>query len=158
MTDAVALAFVDDQRARFREMRRRLAQVLEQLSEADVNWRPNAQSNSVGNLVAHICGNLTQRYVAQLGGAPDARDRAAEFDTALQRTHSDLLWMIDTTFDAVDEVLGNVTPERLLQEIPLKDRTISVLHLINHTAAHAAEHVGQIIYIAKQRLGAAWKA
>jgi hypothetical protein len=33
-----------------------------------------------------------------------------------------------------------------------------VLHVINHTASHVAEHVGQIIYIAKQRLGAGWKA
>src|SRR5688572_1464565 len=42
-------------------------------------WRPNEQSNSVGNLLLHLAGNVRQWIVSGLGGAPDTRDRDAEF-------------------------------------------------------------------------------
>src|SRR5215212_11265660 len=41
--------------------------------------RPNAESNSVGNLLVHLTGNVHQWMVSGVGGAPDTRDRAAEF-------------------------------------------------------------------------------
>lgn len=158
MANGAAEAFVADQQRKLRDIRRRMLGTLGQLKEADVNWRPGPQSNSVANLVVHVCGNLTQRYVAQLGGAPDVRDRAAEFNLDLNRTVDDLQWMVDSTFDAVDEVLSGITPERLLETITLLDRQESVLHLITLTINHASEHLGQMLYIAKLRLGPAWKS
>lgn len=154
----VAVAFVADQRRKFQEIRRRMLGTLSQLSDADINWRPGEESNSIANLVAHVCGNLTQRYVAQLGGAPDVRDREAEFKTGLAKRGEDLQWMIDSTFDAVDEVLSGITEERLLETFEVRGQQDSVLHVIAHTSAHASEHLGQMVYIAKMRLGAAWKA
>lgn len=158
MASEAAVAFLADQRRKFGEIRRRILGTLSQLSEDQINWRPGETSNSVANLVLHVCGNLTQRYVAHLGGAPDVRDRAAEFSTAARKTGEDLQWMVDSTFDAVDEVLAGVTEERLLETMQMRDRQETVLHLITHTSAHAAEHLGQMMYIAKMQLGAAWKA
>src|SRR5919202_6346411 len=46
----------------------------------DAIWRrANDQSNSVGNLLAHLAGNVRQWIVSGVGGAPDTRDRRAEF-------------------------------------------------------------------------------
>lgn len=154
----IAATFLADQRRKFGEIRRRTLGTLSQLSDEQLHWRPGPESNSVANLVVHVCGNLTQRYVAQLGGAPDVRDRAAEFDTALQRKGEDLQWLVDSTFDAVDEILSGLTEERLLETVVLRDRQESVLHVIAQTSAHAQEHLGQMLYIAKMKLGPAWKA
>ncbi|MFM8780011.1 MAG: DinB family protein, partial [Gemmatimonadota bacterium] len=41
--------------------------------------RPNASSNSVGNLVLHLAGNVRQWIVSGVGGEPDVRTRDAEF-------------------------------------------------------------------------------
>ncbi|HYF94298.1 MAG TPA: DUF1572 family protein [Symbiobacteriaceae bacterium] len=158
MANEAAAAFLADQRRRFAEIRRRLLGTLSQLSDEQVNWRPGVESNSVSNLVSHICGNLTQRFVAQLGGAPDVRDRAAEFSTDLVRRGEELQWTIDSTFDAVDEVLLKMTEARLLEGIKMRDHEETVLHVIAQTSAHAAEHLGQIMYIAKLQLGPAWKS
>src|SRR5438876_11140845 len=49
------------------------------LAEADLWWRPNEASNSIGNLMLHLAGNIRQWIVSGVGGAPDERDRAAEF-------------------------------------------------------------------------------
>ena len=42
---------------------------LEEMSEQDIWWRPNEQSNSVGNLILHLCGNLKQWILNSMGGA-----------------------------------------------------------------------------------------
>lgn len=156
MANEVAAAFVEDQRRKFRDVRRRILWTLGQLSDEEINWRPGPESNSVANLVAHVCGNLTQRYVAQLGGAADVRDRGAEFATDAAHTGERLQWMVDSTFDAVDEVLSKVEA-RLLETVLLRDRAETVLHIIARSTAHVSEHLGQIMYIAKMRLGPAWK-
>ena len=47
---------------------------------ADRLWqRANESSNSAGNLVLHLAGNVRQWIVSGVGGAPDVRHREAEF-------------------------------------------------------------------------------
>ena len=48
----------------------------------DLIWkRPNPTSNSIGNLILHLCGNMTQYVISSLGEQEDTRDRDVEFDT-----------------------------------------------------------------------------
>lgn len=158
MANVTAAEFLTAQRQLFGEIRRRMLAAVKQLSDADLAWRPNEQSNSMANLVVHVCGNLTQRYVAQLGGAPDVRDRDAEFRLDVRRTGEELQWMIDSTFDAVDEILAGLPHERLFESTQIRERKVSVLSLVNRTCAHASEHLGQMLYIGKMRLGPQWKS
>ena len=58
----------------------RIVGCLEQLSDDEIWWRPNEASNSIGNLVLHICGNMRQWIISGLGGAEDLRQRDKEFD------------------------------------------------------------------------------
>jgi hypothetical protein len=45
-----------------------------------VIWRrPNEESNSIGNLLLHLSGNVRQWIVTGVGGAAGERDRASEF-------------------------------------------------------------------------------
>lgn len=41
------------------------------LDDAKIWWRPNQHSNSIGNLMLHLNGNVRQWIVSGLGGAPD---------------------------------------------------------------------------------------
>ena len=47
-------------------------------------WRPNEASNSIGNLLLHLWGNVTQWIIGGVGGRPYERHRQQEFD---ERTH-----------------------------------------------------------------------
>src|SRR5947207_8706539 len=102
---SIARIFIDDQRARLAHNRQRLTGVINQLSDEDLNWRPNAESNSVTNLVIHICGNLKQRYGHHISGDPDARNRQSEFDITAQRAKPELLAAMDNAFGMVDAIL-----------------------------------------------------
>src|SRR5512136_2920824 len=49
------------------------------LSTEQIWWRPNPRCTSVGNILLHLCGNLSQWVLAGLGGAPFERHRHEEF-------------------------------------------------------------------------------
>ena len=126
---------------------------VEEMSEQDLWWRPNEQSNSVGNLVLHLCGNLKQWILHSMGGVPFERDRDAEFAERKPRPKAELIAMIDETVHAVAHVLGELPMSRLLEQFPVQVYTASRLQAIYHVVEHFSYHLGQILYIYKLRTG-----
>ena len=55
------------------EGQERILKCLDLLTDEDIWYRPNAQSNSVGNLVLHLCGNVTQWLFSTMGGEEDTK-------------------------------------------------------------------------------------
>ncbi len=127
----------------------RIAQCLDLLSEAEVWQRPNAASNSVGNLVLHLCGNIRQYVVSGLGKQPDGRERDAEFAAVGGISKKVLLQKLEATvqeaaavIEAADE--ANLLTERVVQGIPITGVGI-VIHVVEHYSYHA----GQIAFWTK---------
>jgi hypothetical protein len=58
----------------------RMRSCVESLTDEQIWWRPNGASNSVGNLLLHLNGNVGQWLVASFNRIEDARNRPAEFD------------------------------------------------------------------------------
>ena len=58
----------------------RLRTCVESLTDEQVWWRPNDSSNSIGNLMLHLNGNVRQWLVASFNRLEDRRDRPAEFN------------------------------------------------------------------------------
>lgn len=145
------------QRQKLDDLRRRAAEALGQLDDEDVNWRPNEESNSIVNLVVHMAGNIGQRFTAGIGGAPDVRDRDAEFNTRERFTRSRVLALLNEAFGAADKILAGLTPERLDAPQQMRDRQVTVQDVLFGACTHLSEHVGQILYIAKLRLGPAYR-
>ena len=58
----------------------RVTRCLQMLPDDDIWWRPHPTSNSVGNLVLHLSGNVRQWIISGLGGEPDVRERDKEFE------------------------------------------------------------------------------
>jgi uncharacterized damage-inducible protein DinB len=122
---------------------------LDVLSEDDVWWRPNEQSNAVGNLVLHVAGSNRHFLEHVIGGAPGVRDRDAEFAARGGRTKAEVLGIWSDVAGRVEVVLRTLTPDRLLQ--PTSDRNRSVAEVLLHVTHHNAHHIGQIVWITKLR-------
>ena len=58
----------------------KIERCLDQLSDGDIWWRPNDASNSIGNLILHLCGNVTMWIVGGVGALPFERHRQMGFD------------------------------------------------------------------------------
>ncbi len=139
------------------EYRIKLRRALESLPEDGVWWRANSESNSVGNLILHIGGNLRQWIVSGIGGAPDTRDRMSEFTAREGATAAQLLAYMETVMTQVDTVLGALSPSDLASRRTIQSRDVTVMQAIYTAVQHFAMHLGQIILIAKERTPGAIK-
>jgi uncharacterized damage-inducible protein DinB len=123
------------------------------LTEADVWWRPNESSNSIANLMLHLAGNIRQWIVSGVGGAPDQRERAAEFARREGVRRDELLSILAGAVHDADAVLGRTTPAALPERRTVQGRDVTVLETVYHVVEHFGMHTGQILYIAKLRTG-----
>ena len=112
-------------------------------------WRPNQDSNSVGNLLLHLNGNLRQWMVAGVGGEAYARHRAEEFAAREGQAASELLADLERTLADIDRILSELTAERLAERCAIQGRDLTVLEAVFHVTEHFAYHLGQIILVAK---------
>jgi uncharacterized damage-inducible protein DinB len=124
------------------------------LPEADLWWRPHESSNSIGNLMLHLAGNIRQWIVSGLGGAPDRRERSLEFDRREPLSRQELLAGLTEAVLETDAVLARPDPASLHDARPVQGRNVTALEAIYHVVEHFGMHTGQIIYIAKLRSGA----
>ena len=127
----------------------KIEQCLELLSDDQIWWRANDKSNSIGNLILHLNGNVRQWIVCGIGGAPDARDRDAEFAQRETIPRDELLSELARTMAEVDAVLAAAPPDRLLEAHTIQGLGVSAIEAILHVVEHFSMHTGQIILIAK---------
>jgi uncharacterized damage-inducible protein DinB len=124
------------------------------LSDDEVWWRANTESNSIGNLLLHLSGNARQWIVSGVGGAADDRTRQQEFDEQSGITRDELLKRLRQTLSDVDGVLAAFDPSRVLEERQIQGHDVTVLEAVFHVVEHFAMHTGQIILLTKMHKGA----
>ncbi len=111
--------------------------------------RSDASSNSIGNLLLHLDGNVRQWIVSSVGGAPDHRHRSAEFDATEGGDAKTLFAKLRGTLDEVDAVLARLTEDDLASHRTIQGRDVSVFEAIYHVTEHFGMHTGQIVLLTK---------
>jgi len=127
---------------------------LARLSDEDVWWRPHETSNSIGNLLLHLRGNVGQWIVGGVGQREFERHRQREFDERSPLSARELLAQLKATLAEADDVLGSLDTESLLTHRHIQHYDLTVLEAVYHVVEHFGMHTGQIILIAKMRTGA----
>jgi uncharacterized damage-inducible protein DinB len=119
------------------------------LNEEDAWKRPNESSNSIGNLVLHLCGNITQYAISSLGGKQDNRVRDLEFSTKSGYTKEELLSKLRAVVNEATSVIQNTTEEELLRMRSVQGFDISGIAIVIHVVEHYSYHTGQIAFWTK---------
>ncbi|HVC19743.1 MAG TPA: DinB family protein [Vicinamibacterales bacterium] len=132
----------------------RLRTCVESLTEEQVWWRPNDASNSVGNLLLHLNGNVHQWVVASFNQASDTRNRPAEFAVRTGMPPAAMLTQLGATISQASEVLSRLTDADLMATFQIQGYTVTGLHAVYHVVEHFGLHYGQIVYITKLLRGA----
>ena len=122
---------------------------LSAMPESELWHRPNASSNSAGNLVLHLAGNVRQWIVSGVGGAPDVRARDAEFAARDGHGRDALLAHLERACVDAVAVLDRLDPAVLGEARRIQGRDTNVMAAIYHVVEHFATHTGQLILIAK---------
>lgn len=127
----------------------RIERCLEKLSDKEVWWRAGEESNSIGNLLLHLSGNVRQWIVGGVGGRPDERVRQEEFDERRLLPRAELLEKLKATLAETDAVLAAVEPSQLLESRRIQGDDVTVLEAVYHVVEHFSMHTGQIILLTK---------
>jgi uncharacterized damage-inducible protein DinB len=127
----------------------KIERCLKLLTDEQIWWRPNSESNSIGNLLLHLSGNARQWIVCGVGGAADARDRDAEFAQREMISREELRLLLTQTLREVDATLAQFDPNQLVERRTIQGSDVSVLEAILHVVEHFSMHTGQIILMTK---------
>jgi hypothetical protein len=131
----------------------RLRTCVEPLTQEQVWWRPNPASNSVGNLLLHLNGNVRQWLVDSFNHQPNLRNRQAEFDAHEHLPASALLERLGATIEEVSVVFAQLTEADLLAHYEIQGYHVRGLDAVYQVVEHFGLHYGQIAYIVKSLSG-----
>ena len=142
--------FIENSCYRMEESLRMIKISLDKVSEEQVWQKPNASLNSIGNLILHLCGNMTQYGIASLNETEDKRQRELEFSIEGGLTKEELFEKLRTTVHDVKATFQNVSMERLLALKQVQGFEFSGIGNVIHVVEHFSYHTGQIAFWVKQ--------
>jgi uncharacterized damage-inducible protein DinB len=127
----------------------RMRRCVEALSDEQVWWRPNDASNSVGNLMLHLNGNVRQWLVASFNRLEDGRNRPAEFNQREGIAKSELIERLGATMEEASEVLARLTEADLQANFEIQGYHVTGLYAVYQVVEHFGMHYGQVLYVTK---------
>ncbi|HKP82955.1 MAG TPA: DUF1572 family protein [Pyrinomonadaceae bacterium] len=127
----------------------KIERCLEKLTDEQIWWRANEESNSIGNLILHLCGNARQWIICGVGGHPDHRNRDSEFEQRDVIARVDLLTLLRSTLSEVETTLRTFDAALLLEYRKIQGNDVELLYAIFHVTEHFSMHTGQIIMLTK---------
>ncbi len=135
---------------RMDESSRMIHIALSNLEEKYIWMRPNNNSNSIGNQILHLCGNISQYAICSLGNIEDFRERELEFTTKEGYTKKELLYKLNSVVNTAKETINNCTTANLIKKREVQGFVFSGIGIILHVVEHYSYHTGQIAFWVKQ--------
>jgi hypothetical protein len=163
MTD-LSSHYLDEIRRQLRGHKRMAESAMAQLNDEDFFTTIDPESNSVALLVKHIAGNARSRFTDFLttdGEKPD-RFRDQEFalsgtTTRAEVTREEMLRRWEEGWSQVFATIDALKPEDVLRTVTIRQEPHTVLQALNRALAHYAQHIGQIVFLAKHLRSSEWK-
>lgn len=133
----------------FEESYERINICLDQLTEDQIWKKPNANTNSIGNLILHLMGNVRQYICSGVGGQKDIRKRDDEFLLSSRCTNQELLEKLSLLKTDVEKVIESLTEEKLLDDYKVQGFDEKGTAIIIHVIEHFSYHIGQVALYTK---------
>jgi Protein of unknown function (DUF1572) len=153
----VAAQYIAAARHSLNQSLEKIQHCFDQLDDSHMGWRPFEEQNSLTNIILHLCGNLGQWIISGAGGAPDARDRPAEFSQREAMPKEELLSRLTSAVQQADGILAGLNVQTLIESRRIQGFDTTVLAAIFNSVSHLTGHVHQIVYITRWLLREKYK-
>ena len=157
--DEAAKHYLEEARRQLRGHKRMGEGAMNQLKDADFFVTLDAESNSIAILVKHLAGNMRSRFTDFLtsdGEKPD-RFRDREFEMMAAPTRADVMKWWEEGWGCVFSALDALKPEDVMRTVPIRGEPHTVLQAVNRQIAHYAQHIGQMVFLAKHLRSSDWQ-
>jgi Protein of unknown function (DUF1572) len=151
--------YLDEVRRQFRGHKRIGEAAMAQLRDEEFFVTLDPESNSVAILVKHLAGNMRSRFTDFLttdGEKPD-RFRDQEFEITSTTTRAEVMKWWEEGWGRVFTAIDALKPEDVMGTVTIRGEPHTVLQAINRQIAHYAQHIGQIVFLAKHLRSSDWK-
>jgi len=157
--DEAAKHYLEEARRQLRGHKRMGEGAMNQLTDEDFFVTLDAESNSIAILVKHLAGNMRSRFtdfLASDGEKPD-RFRDREFEMTPATTRADVMQWWEEGWGCVFSALDGLKPEDVMRTVPIRGEPHTVLQAVNRQIAHYAQHIGQMVFLAKHLRSSEWQ-
>ena len=160
MNESLATHYLEDSIASLRAYKKLAEKALDQLSEDEFFITLDAEGNSVAVIMKHMAGNMFSRWTDFLttDGEKPNRNRDMEFVIEPTTSKDDLIDFWQRGWQCVFEALEPLRAEDLGKKVMIRGEEHTVIQAINRQLMHYANHIGQIVFLAKHFRSAEWKS
>ena len=132
---------------------------IDQVSDDGLNEIVGQDLNSMAMIIRHISGNLLSRFTDFLtsDGEKSWRDREAEFESR-EYSRTEIYENWERGWQCLENALATLSEAGLEKNITIRGQSLTVNQALLRSLAHVANHVGQIILLAKIQTKTEWKA
>ena len=142
----------------FRGLKSNTEKALEQLTDAEIHWSMNEESNSIAIIMKHVAGNMISRWADFLttDGEKENRHRDSEFIDEF-KSRDELMNYWSKGWAVCLDSLSGLTENDLEKTVYIRKEPHTVIRALQRSLSHIAYHCGQIVYVAKQIKGKDFK-
>lgn len=159
MASDIAAHYLEEAGRQLRGHKRMGEAAMGQLRDEDFFVTLDPESNSIAILVKHIAGNMRSRFTDFLttdGEKPD-RFRDREFEVTFATTRMEVMRWWEEGWGCVFAAIESLKAEDVMRTVAIRGERHTVLQAINRQIAHYAQHIGQMVFLAKHLRSNEWK-
>ena len=159
-TQPLGQHYLEDALSTFHDYKKLGERAFAQLSDEDFFRTIDGESNSIAVIIKHIAGNMLSRWTDFLttDGEKPERNRDMEFVMLPETTKDEMLAYWEKGWTCTFQALEPLTPDDLMRTVRIRGEDHTVVQAINRQIAHYANHIGQIVYLAKHFKSNEWQS
>jgi len=159
MTTDPAAHYLEEARRQMRGHKRMGEGAISQLRDEDFFVTLDPEANSIAILVKHLAGNMRSRFTDFLTSDGEKLDRFRdrEFEVGPSTTRAEVMKWWEEGWGCVFAAIDPLKPEDVMRTVTIRGEPHTVLQAINRQIAHYAQHIGQIVFLAKHLRSSEWK-
>ena len=158
MAEDLGKSYLADMIRSLRGYKRLAESAIAQLSEVELFQQIDPESNSVAIIMKHISGSMRSRFTDFLTSDGEKPDRGRDREFVQDRlTREELNSGWESAWQLLFATVEVLKPEDLLQIVTIRGEEHTILQALNRALTHYAQHVGQIVFLAKHVRGQEWK-
>ena len=130
---------------------------INRLSEEELNWKANEESNSINIIINHLNGNMMSRWTDFLNsdGEKDSRNRDQEFEELIKtKAQAKVKW--EEGWACLFKALESVNAQKLEDIVYIRNIGHTITEAINRQLCHYSYHIGQMVYLSKMIKSSQW--
>ena len=159
MNESLATHYLEDSIASLRAYKKMADKAIAQLKDDEFFVTLDPEANSVAVIMKHMAGNMFSRWTDFLttDGEKPNRNRDMEFVIEAQTKKDDVLAYWEKGWQCVFDALEPLKGDDLSRKVMIRNEEHTVIQAINRQLMHYANHIGQIVFLAKHFRSTEWQ-